>query len=487
MARTAPAARTPPAAPTAPAATTAREARPAPAAIAPPAATAPAASVSSGGNTGTGGSPGSGGSTGSGGAASGGHRRRRPAPAARPAAAARPSNTDGGGTDAACQTAELTCAPQIPTVFVLVDQSGSEFSGSPSTFSTLRTAVLNVIIDASVPGPIRRRASSPARRTRRPPSARSGTTVAPALNNYAAINTLYAAAGTAAVQGGDAGVQVLPLVQQVLTSDTGNGAKYILFATDSETDFCDDAARGLSRRRGDLPAAGLVQPHAEHRDARHRSAAQWRQPGAGGAPELRQRGRGTAGRVPAGRSESDPEPTLRSVQQTGDGRGNWTRGPTCTRRPGSRRRPATMASRSPPTATAGGTPRSIARLDVGDRPEDSDQRRHQRRQELHVRPLGRQRQVDQGRHRPSSPRRASRSRANTIAQDATNGWSMSRRRRQLILNGTACTTWQMPEQRRHQLHLPLQHHHLRVTTMKTNRRLRSASAAALLLGAAPPA
>jgi hypothetical protein len=67
-------------------------------------------------------------------------------------------------------------------------------------------------------------------------------TVAPDINNYTKINTLYSAQGQPGFKAETPAVQVLPLVQKALTSDTGTGAKYILFATDSETDFCDDGA-----------------------------------------------------------------------------------------------------------------------------------------------------------------------------------------------------------------------------------------------------
>jgi hypothetical protein len=144
-----------------------------------------------------------------------------------------------GGADASCQTASLTWAPQIPTVFVLVDQSGSEFTNATTgTFFTLRTAVLNVInnLQAQVRfglGVFTGQATS---------MCPIWNTVAPNINNYSAINTAYSALGQPQFKAETPAVQVLPLVQKTLASDSGNGAKYILFATDSETDFCDDGA-----------------------------------------------------------------------------------------------------------------------------------------------------------------------------------------------------------------------------------------------------
>src|SRR5262249_17511914 len=54
-------------------------------------------------------------------------------------------NTDAG-TDMVCQMAEINWVPQIPTVFILVDRSGSEFTDmTTGVFFNLRTAVLQVL------------------------------------------------------------------------------------------------------------------------------------------------------------------------------------------------------------------------------------------------------------------------------------------------------------------------------------------------------
>ena len=201
-------------------------------------------SVSSGGNTGSGGSSSSGGSTGNGGSSpsggSTGSGGSSPSGGSTGSGGSSTSNMDGG-TDASCQTAELTWAPQIPTVFVLVDQSGSEFSSTPSTFSTIRTAVLNVIM--ALQSQVRFGVGIfTGQQNQTPTQCPIWNKVAPDINNYSAINTLYSAQGQPQFKAETPAVQVLPLVQQILASDSGNGAKYILFATDSETDFCDDGA-----------------------------------------------------------------------------------------------------------------------------------------------------------------------------------------------------------------------------------------------------
>jgi hypothetical protein len=189
-------------------------------------------SSSSGGNTGSAGSSSSGGNTGSGGSSSSGGNTGS-------AGSGGSSPVSDAGTDATCQTANFTWAPQIPTVFVLVDQSGSEFSnGATSTFFTLRTAALNVInkLQSQV------RFGVGIFTGQAPAQCPIWNTVAPDINNYAAINTLYSAQIQPQFKAETPAVQVLPLVQQALMADTGNGAKYILFVTDSETDFCDDGA-----------------------------------------------------------------------------------------------------------------------------------------------------------------------------------------------------------------------------------------------------
>ena len=146
-----------------------------------------------------------------------------------------------GGTDAACQTANYKFAPLIPTVFVVVDQSGSEFTNATTgTFFTLRTAVLNVI--NQLQGQVRFGLGVfTGEQNQTPSKCPIWTTVSPALNNYTAINSVYSPLTQPQFKAETPAVQVLPLVQQALMSDTGTGAKYILFATDSETDFCDDS------------------------------------------------------------------------------------------------------------------------------------------------------------------------------------------------------------------------------------------------------
>jgi hypothetical protein len=142
--------------------------------------------------------------------------------------------------DGGCMADQLTKTPTLPTVFVLVDQSGSEFTNATTgTFFTLRTAVLQVIqaqqstVRFGVGVFTGNQGTSPKQ-------CPIWTTVAPALNNYDTINTLYSGLGQPTFKAETPAVQVIPLIQQTLAADTVNGPKFILFATDSETDFCDD-------------------------------------------------------------------------------------------------------------------------------------------------------------------------------------------------------------------------------------------------------
>lgn len=140
----------------------------------------------------------------------------------------------------ACQTKNVVFAPTLPTVFVLVDQSGSGFTNATTgTFFTIRTAVLQVI--NSLQGSVRfGMGAFTGNQGVSPIMCPIWNTVAPALNNYNAINTVYSALGQPQFKAETPAVQVIPLVQQTLAADTTNGPKFILFATDSETDFCDD-------------------------------------------------------------------------------------------------------------------------------------------------------------------------------------------------------------------------------------------------------
>jgi len=209
--------------------------------------------VASGGVTSTGGSVASGGVTSTGGmttAGSGGDTST--------------SGDDAAVTDAACQMATVKFTPKIPTVFVLVDRSGSEFTDATTgTYFTLQSAVLQVI--KQLQGTVRfgfgdfvgDHGSSTCKTV--------FNSVPIALNNYDPISKQYMMDGPLLPYGTKAETpasDVLPMVKTLLTADSGDGGKYVLFVTDSQTDFCDDGspvcpADAVTYRIQDMYAAGI--------------------------------------------------------------------------------------------------------------------------------------------------------------------------------------------------------------------------------------
>ena len=227
-------------------------------------------SVASGGNTGSGGAvlgTGGGSTTGSGGtSAAGGSTGSGSGGAAMGSGGAigetggRGSITTDAGADRVCQQAELNWVPKIPTVYVMVDRSGSMFdcistvgSVEPScatpadtSWTKLKTAALAVV--ASLQAQVRFGFAS-----------FTGTNptgggmcpiidkVPPALNNSTAIATKYNAL-TFPPNTTQVGMkfetparQSLDLIGAELLADTSPGEKYILFVTDGQPDYCDDS------------------------------------------------------------------------------------------------------------------------------------------------------------------------------------------------------------------------------------------------------
>ncbi|MGC4087034.1 MAG: vWA domain-containing protein [Polyangiaceae bacterium] len=159
----------------------------------------------------------------------------------------------------ACQQAEVKFEPKIPTVYMLVDRSGSMFDCLSTTNSEpscttpddtswvkLKTAALTVI--DSLQTQVRFGFAS---FTGTNPQA-GGTCpiidqVAPALNNSSAIKTLYdsLAFQPNTTQSGQKfetpARQSLDMIGAKLLAITDPGDKYIIFVTDGQPDYCDDA------------------------------------------------------------------------------------------------------------------------------------------------------------------------------------------------------------------------------------------------------
>jgi hypothetical protein len=147
-------------------------------------------------------------------------------------------NTDAGlDLDAAsCQHKELNFVPKTPTVFVLVDRSGSMFAAPNPPWEPLKTGALQVIQELQADVAFGWGAFTGLAHTTCP----DFVSVPPAVNNYAAISGMYMPLGAQPYKSETPVGEALPLVEQSLTQSTAAGDKYILFVTDGEPDFCDD-------------------------------------------------------------------------------------------------------------------------------------------------------------------------------------------------------------------------------------------------------
>jgi hypothetical protein len=139
--------------------------------------------------------------------------------------------------DAGCQHVEVNFVPKIPSIFVLVDRSGSMFDSM--AWVPLKAGVLSVV--QQLQGQVRFGFSAF--------TGQQGgicpifSAVPPALNNYDAISAAYAPLDKLTNPKGETPVGLaLPLVEQSLESPGNDGDKYILFVTDGEPDFCDDGS-----------------------------------------------------------------------------------------------------------------------------------------------------------------------------------------------------------------------------------------------------
>jgi len=139
----------------------------------------------------------------------------------------------GSGAGMGCQQLEVNFVPKTPTVFILVDRSGSMFDSM--AWDPLRAGVLDVV--AKLQGDIRFGFGAF--------TGEVGQTcpmfdkVPIALNNSDAIAAVYKKLGRPQ-KGETPTAKVLTQVRDILKADTEPGDKYILFVTDGEPDYCDD-------------------------------------------------------------------------------------------------------------------------------------------------------------------------------------------------------------------------------------------------------
>jgi hypothetical protein len=168
--------------------------------------------------------------------------------------------TGGGRDGGACQQIQYKFEPKIPTVYLLVDRSGSMFdcvstpgnveascaTPSDTSWSKLKDAVETVTaaLDAQVRfGFAAFMGTNPA----------SGGTcpiiskVTPKLNNNGDIKTLYDSlpfppnSTQQGVKFETPASETLVSIGAELTNDPTPGDKYVLFVTDGQPDYCDDS------------------------------------------------------------------------------------------------------------------------------------------------------------------------------------------------------------------------------------------------------
>lgn len=163
----------------------------------------------------------------------------------------------GGGSGGGCQTFSINWEPKIPTVFMLVDRSGSMFTvpnGATETpWDTMRNGALQVIQElqsevrigfgayAAFDNDISQGVACPAHVTNQVINL---PTVPADLNNYDAIANVYLnlnMPGGGKINTGSS--FALDAVADLLWNDPTDGEKYILFVTDGEPDYCDDPHR----------------------------------------------------------------------------------------------------------------------------------------------------------------------------------------------------------------------------------------------------
>jgi hypothetical protein len=163
---------------------------------------------------------------------------------------------DGGSGGPGCQNLHVEFQPKTPTIFALVDRSGSMFDSM--VWDPLRLGALDVIM--SMQSQVRFGFAAFTSYNGMCPVLNP---VPIALDNYAAIATLYNGLGNPNVKADTPTVLALQYAQMQLQNDTGNGGKYILLVTDGDPDYCDDinpicAVDSVVHELQTLSAAGIT-------------------------------------------------------------------------------------------------------------------------------------------------------------------------------------------------------------------------------------
>jgi hypothetical protein len=145
-----------------------------------------------------------------------------------------------GGNGSVCADAKITLDKQIPTVLLLVDQSGSmnaEFEGS-DRWQVLRTALMTpgTGIVNTLQDEVRFGLSLYSGRDGAAPCPLL-TNVAPMMNNFAAIDAAYPVPTSAILDDTPTG-ESIDAARDTLLAVTEPGPKVIVLATDGEPDTC---------------------------------------------------------------------------------------------------------------------------------------------------------------------------------------------------------------------------------------------------------
>ncbi len=209
-----------------------------------------------GGAAGTSGSAGAGGGAGAGASGAGGGGQAGAGGAAGGAGSAGPGGTTGSagstgsGGSGSCQAQQgLSFVPRTPTVLIFVDRGGTEFTtATTGPFFNVKTAVEGAI--ANVEAQYRLGLAVYVGDHSSGSCQLNYDSVPIAVNNAFAIDAGYEALGPlqpyTTAKADTPAVDAIPLAQTALTSDPGNGGKYLLFITGSLVDFCDDSLEDCS-------------------------------------------------------------------------------------------------------------------------------------------------------------------------------------------------------------------------------------------------
>jgi hypothetical protein len=145
-------------------------------------------------------------------------------------------NISGGGAGGACQTGGAEFVPKVPTVMLLVDRSGTMFDQMSNPWNTLRDGVLPVVKDLNDQVRFGFISITGEQQAGMCPLVDE---VAAADKNYDAVAAKYMSL-TRPLKGESPGMLGLQRAYDLLSKDTTEGDKYVLFVTDGEQDYCGD-------------------------------------------------------------------------------------------------------------------------------------------------------------------------------------------------------------------------------------------------------